>query len=41
MMNREKKLLLILAFNVTLMVLEIVGGIISEALPSSAMPGTC
>lgn len=31
-MNREKKLLLILAFNVTLMVLEIVGGIVSNSL---------
>ena len=31
-MNREKKLLLILAFNVTLMVLEIAGGIISNSL---------
>ena len=32
MMEREKKLLLILAFNVTLMVLEIVGGIVSNSL---------
>ena len=31
-MEREKKLLLILAFNVTLMVLEIVGGIVSKSL---------
>ena len=31
-MNREKKLLLILVFNVTLMVLEIVGGLISNSL---------
>jgi len=31
-MNREKKLLLILAFNLTLMVLEIAGGIISNSL---------
>ena len=31
-MNREKKLLLILAFTLTLMVLEIVGGIISNSL---------
>lgn len=31
-MDREKKLLLILAFNVTLMILEIVGGIISGSL---------
>ncbi|HTZ40209.1 MAG TPA: cation diffusion facilitator family transporter [Syntrophales bacterium] len=31
-MEREKKLLLILAFNITLMILEIVGGIISNSL---------
>jgi cobalt-zinc-cadmium efflux system protein len=31
-MEREKKLLLILAFNVTLMVLEVAGGIISNSL---------
>jgi cobalt-zinc-cadmium efflux system protein len=31
-MEREKKLLLILAFNMTLMVLEIVGGIVSNSL---------
>ncbi len=31
-MEREKKLLLILAFNVTLMILELVGGLISRSL---------
>jgi len=31
-MEREKKLLLILGFNVTLMVLELAGGLVSRSL---------